>query len=447
MPRLERRSRTADRGPPGERTAVHTVGQIGPKRKLRPDGSLLCEDVPIARTGSMMYAPGEIPLQPPKRPGAAQVLYVTRDAFTLFAPAALGSAVGAPITNEHPTVDVNPANWGSLARGFILDAWRGTGAESDLMFADLVVTDQGSIHKINTGQMREVSLGYAADYEQTGDGEGRQRNIIINHLALVERGRCGPRCAIGDRQPEEEHMPRTTGTNGGPRPRVRLSQETVDALQSALSELPEEDDDDSVHVHVHMGDQPSARTADGAGEDPPATLEERIGDIEGGMLELKELILAQAPRQGTQDATTGDSAALATSFQQFTAHAEILVPGFKAPTFDAALPRAKTVDAMCASRRQVLGMLQATAPGAALIGQVADEDFNVTTSDCSIVASVFKSAAAVRSAANNRGSTGDKLAIPNFTAGQSVVPEGGMKRVTAEEINANNAKFWAVKQP
>ena len=56
----------------------------------------------------------------------------------------------------------------------------------------------------------EVSLGYDADYEQTAPGVGRQTNIIGNHVALVERGRCGPRCAIGDRQTvsdKESNMP------------------------------------------------------------------------------------------------------------------------------------------------------------------------------------------------------------------------------------------------
>src|SRR4051812_11992465 len=252
------RGRTLDRGPPGaHRAPVYVVGQLGEKRKLRPDGSLLCEDVPIARTGVMLYHPGEIPLKGPTRPGAAQVIYVTRDAATLFAPESLGSVVGCPITHDHPPTDVTTANWNQLARGFVLDAWQGEGVgdESELMFADLVVTDKGLIHKINVEGIREVSLGYSAGYEQTGDGEGRQHHIVVNHLALVERGRCGPRCAIGDRQPEELKMARTNGTtNGGPRPRVRL-QESIEAMQTMLTELKDgggdgEDDDDGVHVHV-----------------------------------------------------------------------------------------------------------------------------------------------------------------------------------------------------
>jgi hypothetical protein len=48
--------------------------------------------------------------------------------------------------------------------------------------------------------MREVSAGYDAAYEQLGPGRARQYEIVGNHTALVERGRCGPACAIGDKE-------------------------------------------------------------------------------------------------------------------------------------------------------------------------------------------------------------------------------------------------------
>lgn len=453
---LRRQHRTQDRAPPGTRTAYHTVGQIGPKRRIRSDGSLLCEDVAIARTGPHLYAPGEVPIPPPTRPNAAQVIHITRDAEALFAPCSLGSAVGAAVTDNHPPTDVTPENRAHLSKGFILDAWRGEGMESDLMMADLVVYDKGMIHKINTGQIREVSLGYTAQYERTGDGEGRQRDIVVNHLALVERGRCGQRCAIGDRQPDEEVMPRSTAGNGGSRPRVRL-QEAAANMQEVLktiTEGAEDEDEDGVHVHVHMGDTPpTGRTTDGDpdGGEPTldAAVEERFVLVESGMLEMKgmlETVLAKLEGKTTdsdpsKDEPPGDSTALATSFQQFTAQAEVLIPGFKSPTFDAALPRAKTVDAMCSSRRNVLTLLAATKDGEALIGQVAEDGFNVATADCAAVATVFKSAAAVRAASNNRGMTGDRMGIP--AAGLSVMHAAGAPKVpTADEINAANAKYW-----
>jgi hypothetical protein len=458
------KGRTLDRGPPGARTPVHVVGQIGPKRKLRPDGSLLCEDVPIARTGTMLYRPGEVPLQPPKRQGAAQVLYVTRDAATLFAPEVLGGIIGAPITNDHPPEDVTPQNWNNLAQGFVLDAWQGDGDAADIMFADLVVTNRGAIHKINVEGIREVSLGYSAEYEQTGDGEGRQHNIIPNHLALVERGRCGPRCAIGDRHPKEINMARTNGTNGGPRPRVRLN-DTIAAFRQQLDEIEEqhgeggEDDDDGVHVHVHMGDRTTDN--DPGGDDAPRKrgrtddgIEARVADIEQGMLQMNDTlqqVLAAVGGARTGDASpgdggapSGDSAALQTSFTQYLSQAEILVPGFKpAATFDSAMPRAKTVDAMCAGRRAVLTLLNAKEDGAKLLKSVTEDGFDITNADCATVATAFKAAATVKAAANNRSMTGDRMGVPANAAAQNVAPHGGMKRVSDADINAANAAYWA----
>lgn len=457
-----RRSRTLDRGPPGTRQPVYTVGQIGPKRKLRPDGSLLCEDVPIARTGTQLYRPGEVPLEPPKRPGAAQVMYVTRDRAALFTPEALGSIVGAAITLGHPPVDVTPANWSTLAKGFVLDAWQGEGDAADLMFADLVITDKGLIHKINVEGLREVSGGYDANYEQTGDGEGRQHGIVFNHLALVERGRCGPRCAIGDRQPEETFMAQKNGT-GGSRPRVRLS-EATEAIRNALDSITDPDGDDEdgdgVHVHVHMGDDGRTRTGDGEPDDDPPrrrerltldTLAERVGDMEEGMLEIHGLLSTIAEKVGAASKSDppssthdGDSAALQTSFMQFASQAEILVPGFKSPTFDSALPRAKTVDVMCNGRRQVLTQYGSTADGAAVLKGLTDDGFDVAQAPCDTIALVFKSAATLKGAANNR--TGDRLSVPPAGAAQPAVMGGGMRRVTDTEINAANTSFWEKQQ-
>lgn len=460
MPRSStyERARTLDRGPPdANRAPPYVVGQIGPKRKILPDGSMLCEDVPIARTGTMLYRVGEVPVAPPTRPGAAPVLHVTRDRTALFAPQALGSVIGCAVTNDHPPQDVDTLNWATLSKGFVLDAWQGVGDEADLMFADIVIKDQGMIQKINGNEIREVSLGYSAGYEDLGDGQGRQHNILVNHLALVERGRCGPRCAIGDRETLNEgeyDMPRPSEGNqtpGGARPRNRL-----DAVRAALDVI-EQEEEDGVHVHVHMG---AASTHDGhTVEDPDddararttdavTDLGERVGNLEEGILEIRDLLRAQAAAR-TADAAkppAGDSAALSTSFQQCVARAEVLVPGFRVPTFDSALPRARTVDAMCQMRRQVLTTLATTTAGAELIGQVADDGFDVALADCAVVATVFNSAAALKGAANNRAATGDRMSAPVQHGAQNVAHGGGMKQLSGPEINARNEKFWAEQE-
>ena len=53
-----------------------------------------------------------------------------------------------------------------LAHGHIQNVRRGTGDQSDLMLADIIVKDEYAIQLIEEG-LRQVSCGYDAEYEQT----------------------------------------------------------------------------------------------------------------------------------------------------------------------------------------------------------------------------------------------------------------------------------------
>jgi hypothetical protein len=74
-----------------------------------------------------------------------------------------------------------------------------------LLIVDVLVKDKDTIAKVQDG-LRQISLGYNANYIQLAPGKGRQRNIIVNHVALVDQGRCGLRCAVQDEMTEEEKM-------------------------------------------------------------------------------------------------------------------------------------------------------------------------------------------------------------------------------------------------
>jgi hypothetical protein len=93
--------------------------------------------------------------------------------------------------------EVRPENWGNLTIGLMINPRQGTGAEDDLLLADLMFTTPVGIHLIKQGK-RAVSVGYDAHYEQIAPGMGRQKNIVCNHLALVDVARCGARCTIMD---------------------------------------------------------------------------------------------------------------------------------------------------------------------------------------------------------------------------------------------------------
>jgi uncharacterized protein len=158
-----------------------------------PEGFLVCIGVPIARTGNMVYGPGETPLDA----GKDGKVSVTRDEDEVFRPETIASFEGKAVTIAHPDEFVGPDNWSDLAKGVLQNVRRGEGEQKDDLIADLLITDKLAIGLVKNG-LREVSCGYEADYIQTDEGKGKQKNIIGNHLALVDQGRAGPGYAIND---------------------------------------------------------------------------------------------------------------------------------------------------------------------------------------------------------------------------------------------------------
>ena len=173
----------------------YTVEQLGPHQSMTPDGFLIVSNVPLARTGKQLYSEKEIPI----KGDADGRIIIDRDPEEVFRNETIASLNGKPITIDHPDEDVSPDNYNDLAVGHVINPHRGTGVFDNLLFGDLLIHNKQAIDAIRSKQLREVSVGYKADYEQTGDARGRQRNIVCNHLALVKDGRCGPVCRIGDK--------------------------------------------------------------------------------------------------------------------------------------------------------------------------------------------------------------------------------------------------------
>ena len=71
-----------------------------------PEGYLLCLNVPVARTGYQEYWPEELGLAPSK-PGLVSVF---RPESEVFAPEALASFEGMPVTDGHPPDGVDVRN-------------------------------------------------------------------------------------------------------------------------------------------------------------------------------------------------------------------------------------------------------------------------------------------------------------------------------------------------
>ncbi|MGD1324967.1 DUF2213 domain-containing protein [Pandoraea pnomenusa] len=220
----------------------YTVQKLGPKRSLTPEGFLLCEDVPVARTGEMLYAAGEVPVEA----GLDGLIRISRTPDEVFRDATMASCMGKDITLDHPDDFVEPANYSGLTQGVMLNPRR-SASEPDLLVADLLIKRPDAIKAVQDEEIEEVSLGYEADYEQVSPGRGVQRNIVVNHVAIVPRGRCGPRCAIGDKEPEmktKDSKPAKKRT-WLDRVRTAFKAQDAEALEEALEEGQTADDDET----------------------------------------------------------------------------------------------------------------------------------------------------------------------------------------------------------
>ena len=164
--------------------------------RREPEGYLLCLNVPVARTGTQEYLPEELGLG--SGPGFIEVL---RPESEVFSQETLASFEGMPVTNDHPPDGVDIGNIRALQKGHAHNVRRGTGEESDLLLADLIITDPVLIDLIMDGK-REISCGYTYELCEE-NGQYIQRKIRGNHVAVVDAGRAGPRVFIKDHKPNE----------------------------------------------------------------------------------------------------------------------------------------------------------------------------------------------------------------------------------------------------
>ena len=157
-----------------------------------PEGFLVCHSVPICRTGMQEYLPQELGVA-----DAGGALKVYREENEVFKDAAIASFEGKPVTDDHPPVGVDASNYASYTKGAVQNVRRGSGADRDKLICDLVVYDAALIAKIDAGK-REISCGYECKYMERDDGTYCQKDIIGNHVAVVEEGRAGHEVAIRD---------------------------------------------------------------------------------------------------------------------------------------------------------------------------------------------------------------------------------------------------------
>lgn len=449
--------------------AVLTTQQIGTEQHLTPEGYLLCMNVPIGRTGVMQYSPAELAgagMTPDSKTG---IIYVERSEADLFRDETIRSFMGKPVVNEHPDDVLTPLNTKQHQVGVTLHPRRGEGEQAMCMLADLLITDDSTITAVRAGK-REVSSGYDAEYEQIAPGKARQRDIIGNHVALVMRGRCGSTCAIGDGEMKKKSFKDRVMDLMTSHKDMKSFKDALEDMEEGDKEEPTKDEEapaggGATHVHVHLGPAPDGSQSTAPAKDDkldegtegskgavkdeeevdPANggggdVEARLTALEQGVAGIIEAVqkLAAAENTETEETITGDgakedpdakedeegekkappfakdrkmvgdSAGLATEFQDAISVAEIIIPGFKMPTFDAKAKMQATKDSLCAMKRTVLDRASLTPTGMQAIKRVTMKDsFSSKGMPCDAVSVLFQAVGGTIAEQNRRGKTAD----------------------------------------
>lgn len=465
----------------------YVTEKISGRRSKTPEGYLLIEGVPLARTGMMIYGPHEVPIPP----GPDGLVYVERTSDQVFRIETIASANGKDVVNNHPVEDVSPLNWRDLSHGTLMNPRRGVGVEDDFLVGDLLIKSQEGIDLVESGKV-ELSMGYDSGYVMTAPGRGYQKNIVYNHVAFVDKGRCGPRCSIGDRQYIQEKemtevVRRTVDRARGGSAVRRMLDRIVRTAKTGDEELLEEtlgDAESELEKKEPKFNKSGDRTMSDKDDDDKKTedrIRRAVGDAMDAVLKAMDTRLAkfgddledlkkankdkakdknpddddedkskdneailgalemEAP-PGTNDRAgfvrkARDSSFLADSFQETVALAEVLAPGIRVPTFDRAMTPAKSFDSICNLRRTALDIAYHTADGRGVIDDVGGREYK--TMDCAGLRPVFLAAGALKKAKNNGARTTDAAEVRR--------PGGGVggTKVSLADINKKNREYYA----
>lgn len=178
--------------------------KIDTKRSTHEAGYLLLPDSRIARSGIVRYSGVRGQDKELIKDGELISVYRPKEAIEQ----ALKLFENLPLTLRHPDDDaVTPENAkkftvGSLGSKIKLEEDKETGEY--YVVGDIIVYDKDAIEKVKDGSFVETSAGYSTAFRKK---EGNFKNepyfaeqfwLSPNHVALVEKGRCGESCKVCD---------------------------------------------------------------------------------------------------------------------------------------------------------------------------------------------------------------------------------------------------------
>lgn len=155
----------------------------------------LAASAKVARTGIQLYDGASV-----GRPDMP-VVRVYRPEEEVFSKDAIKSYAHRPVTLGHPSVQVDASNWKEYSVG---QTGEDVVRDGEVVRVPMVLMDAAAIKAVDSG-VRELSMGYTAEIDfvdgVTPSGEpydAIQKNMRMNHLAVVAEARGGSALKIGD---------------------------------------------------------------------------------------------------------------------------------------------------------------------------------------------------------------------------------------------------------
>ncbi len=229
---------------------------VSQNMSLTAEGYLICVNVPICRSGYQEYRGSELTsfpgfekswnLEPDK-------LYrVYRPREEVLHPDTVSSFEAKTVVDTHPANEGNVVtieNERYLNCGHIQNVRQGPDQDGEVtLIGNIVIKDPALKEKVfpiineDAEPVRDVSCGYTLKLKRLKDGTLVMYHLRGNHVAVVEKGRAGPRIAIKDSAPPPI-QPTKERTNMSLWDRIRgagLKAVVADASPEELAEITKE---------------------------------------------------------------------------------------------------------------------------------------------------------------------------------------------------------------
>lgn len=182
---------------------INQVIDLKPTSRIKtPQGFLICKDVTLAKPMVKEYYAGELGIVDGYK--ATDVIGIYTPSDVLFGQSVIDGFTASDVVMMHPKGNqLNSDNY----KDHVIGTAKNVRADNGYLIADLTIKDKWAIEAIEHDDIKQISLGYAAELDmtagQTETGQayhGQWVGMVADHVAVVREGRCGDDCKIGDKQ-------------------------------------------------------------------------------------------------------------------------------------------------------------------------------------------------------------------------------------------------------